>query len=224
MTKDEVRANRLRIEEIKRKCLGPIAGDFAAVEYARVSQARSFMSDALPHIYRLFSSWPRNQVLKVLDVGANTGAGSSLLAEMHHPASCSELKMAVTALDISNLYKDYAAVWFPSIDYVVGDIFRIPGEQQWDLVIASHVIEHVEDPVRFLARLQRLARHVLLVLCPFDEKDRIPGHVNTIDRAFVDRALPSEYHIYSNITWRNRGECLLMVFDGTMRRTHGGPA
>jgi 2-polyprenyl-3-methyl-5-hydroxy-6-metoxy-1,4-benzoquinol methylase len=218
MDHNELCSTRLQIQDMKRRSLGHLAGEFEAVEYARANQSRSFMSDALPHIYRLFSNWPADKTLTVLDVGANTGAGAALLADLHHPASCSGLKMAVTALDISDLYIDYASVCFPSIDYVVQDIFSIPPDRQWDLVIASHVIEHVEAPFNFLARLKQLARLELLVLCPFDEKNRIEEHLNTIDREFVDRAVPTEYHIYTNITWRNRGECLLMVFDGTMRR------
>ncbi len=49
----------------------------------------------------------------------------------------------------------------------VGDISRLPfRDGQFDTVLCSHTIEHVDDPDGFLAEMQRVGRNVTLVLPP----------------------------------------------------------
>ena len=67
----------------------------------------------------------------------------------------------VTGLDASGeaieAAKDHASVVGLDIDYRIGDLSTIPNElDQFDVVIASEVIEHVPDPKSFIEEIHKL--------------------------------------------------------------------
>lgn len=50
---------------------------------------------------------------------------------------------------------------------LVDDVYSLPfASQQFDRVLCSHTIEHVDDPERFFDEMQRVGREVTLVLPP----------------------------------------------------------
>ncbi len=52
-------------------------------------------------------------------------------------------------------------------NFVQVDIYDHPfADKQFDTVLCSHTIEHVEDPERFFAELQRVGKDVTLVVPP----------------------------------------------------------
>ena len=90
--------------------------------------------------------------LRILDVGC----GGGLLTE-----PLKRLGANVTGLDASaeaiKAAKDHASVVGLDIDYRVGDLSTIPNElDQFDVVIASEVIEHVPDPQSFIEEIHKL--------------------------------------------------------------------
>jgi ubiquinone/menaquinone biosynthesis C-methylase UbiE len=49
----------------------------------------------------------------------------------------------------------------------IDDIYDLPfGDKEFDTVLCSHTIEHVEDPERFFAELTRVGHEVTLILPP----------------------------------------------------------
>ncbi len=49
----------------------------------------------------------------------------------------------------------------------IEDIYDLPfADQQFEHVLCSHTIEHVDDPERFFAELQRVGQQVTLILPP----------------------------------------------------------
>jgi 2-polyprenyl-3-methyl-5-hydroxy-6-metoxy-1,4-benzoquinol methylase len=190
--------------------------DATLVELAarRMPQSRLFMADLLPHVHRLFGQAPPARCLRVLDVGAETAAGAALLAELHHPESHAYLKMDVTAIDVDRRFEPVAAGLFPDVTYRVGDVMALPTEPPWDLVVCSHVVEHVEDPETLVAHLQRLAAGgVAVVAAPFEEDPLIPEHRHRLDAARIAAWGPSEQLVYTNLNWRWYGDCFVAVFD-----------
>ena len=90
--------------------------------------------------------------LRILDVGC----GGGLLTE-----PLKRLGANVTGLDASaeaiKAAKDHASVVGLDIDYRVGDLSTITNElDQFDVVIASEVIEHVSDPQSFIEEIHKL--------------------------------------------------------------------
>jgi uncharacterized protein YbaR (Trm112 family)/SAM-dependent methyltransferase len=59
---------------------------------------------------------------------------------------------------------------------VVGDAHRLPfGDQAFDFTIARHVIEHLDDPARFLAEIQRVSR-AGYIEAPSEVSEKLHGY------------------------------------------------
>lgn len=80
---------------------------------------------------------------RILEVGCGTGWLSSRLAE----------NGAVTALDLSDAAVALAKQRHPGIDFRSLDASAVPLPPGNDLVVASEVIEHIEDQRAFVGRL-----------------------------------------------------------------------
>jgi SAM-dependent methyltransferase len=84
---------------------------------------------------------------RVLDLGCGTGYGSAELAEV---------SPFLVAIDRIAPDADYRR---PSLGYVRADLHGIPlAPQSFDLVVSFQVIEHLEDPTRYLRAIETLLR------------------------------------------------------------------
>lgn len=174
-------------------------------------QSCVFTCEILPALWALYPNGQHR--LNLLDVGPRTGAGTGLLQYLHHPESFSRIKLHTTAIDIDPTYKDYAAVHSPDVEYLVGDIFDESLARTFDVVLCSHTLEHLAEPLPFLRRLQALAKAWVIVACPFDEKDCIPGHVSSLGYDFFESAGVHNLNVYRSLTWHQCMACVA-VFKG----------
>ncbi len=158
------------------------------------------MIELLPHIQKLIGSYPRKTRFTVLDVGPGTGLGTELLAELYSKGRLG-YRMKVSAIDISTTFRNYLWAVAPRVPFIQGDVFKL--ESRYDIVIASHVIEHVEDPVAFCERLQELARIAVFIVAPYDEPaDNLTrGHVSVIDEAMVAAMKPTSHVLINSVCW-----------------------
>jgi len=66
---------------------------------------------------------------------------------------------SIVALDISLSDLEFARSRFPFFDYILGDAENAPlGSNNFDFVVILEVLEHVDDPVRVLAEIIRIAK------------------------------------------------------------------
>jgi 2-polyprenyl-3-methyl-5-hydroxy-6-metoxy-1,4-benzoquinol methylase len=137
-------------------------------------QSCVFTCEILPALWGLYPSGQHR--LSLLDVGPRTGAGTGLLQYLHHPESFSRIKLHTTAIDIDPTYKDYAAVHSPDVEYLVGDIFDVSLSRTFDVVLCSHTLEHLAEPLPFLRRLQALSKAWVIIACPFDVYRSLTWH------------------------------------------------
>jgi 2-polyprenyl-3-methyl-5-hydroxy-6-metoxy-1,4-benzoquinol methylase len=94
--------------------------------------------------------------------------------------------MKVSALDISRLYQRYIPAITEYVLFIREDVLSHEGT--YDIVIASHVIEHLTDPVPFCRRLQEMARLAVFIVTPFNEPadNLTKGHAHYLESVDPD--------------------------------------
>jgi len=169
------------------------------------SQSVQYYSD-ISHF--LSSRIKGHETLSLLDVGPRTGAGLAFLRLVHHPAAYTRLKLdPVYGIDIDPMFEQYAALEFPDISGITGDIFDLE-ENTWDIVTCSHTIEHISDAEGFVLQLMKIARRYLVIACPFAEMPLSDEHVRTIDYAFFQKLDILDVQIYESQHWHSGVVCL----------------
>jgi ubiquinone/menaquinone biosynthesis C-methylase UbiE len=102
---------------------------------------------------------------RVLDVGAGVFGTAQFLAENHPEIVC-----GLVALDQSHTAKEIVDKLNLPINYVLGDVSKLPFvDDSFDVVIAGEIIEHMEDPAAFVSELCRVSQK-LVALSTVDTK------------------------------------------------------
>lgn len=74
----------------------------------------------------------------------------------------------------------------------VEDIYALPFEDgQFEHVLCSHTIEHVDDPERFFRELQRVGKHVTLIIPPMWD---LSAAFNVLEHRSLFLTLKKEHH------------------------------
>lgn len=103
---------------------------------------------------------------RVLDIGCGYGAVARSIAN-HVPEA------KVTGIDIepANVAQARAAENPPNLDFVEGDATEAFPDGEWDVVVLSNVLEHIDDRTGFLARIrERLNPGIVLIRVPLFER------------------------------------------------------
>lgn len=75
----------------------------------------------------------------------------------------------------------------------VEDIYHLPfADGQFETVLCSHTIEHVDDPERFFRELQRVGRHVTLIIPPLWD---LSAAFNVLEHRSLFLTLRKEHHV-----------------------------
>ncbi|MDZ4798561.1 MAG: methyltransferase domain-containing protein [Bryobacteraceae bacterium] len=187
------------------------------LETCSMAQSRQFLIDCLPAIRRLLGQWNEARAMDVLDVGTASGAGASLLADLHSGAFFGTA-MRVQAIDLVRRYQAYATKAFPRIDYICGDLYQYCPTTTWDLVMCSHTIEHFVDPTELIRHCQKRARRWALFYAPFNERNLISGHLRAIDLAYVSSLMPLWTEVFESPGWKHpvdpESKTILFVLEG----------
>lgn len=178
------------------------------------AQSALFMADMLPFIHsKLLKHYKRKDVLRAIDVGAGSCFGTRLLASLHSDHYVYS-RMEVEAVDYVPDRARWVQATSPEIDYIVKDLFELPS-RSWDIVVCSHVVEHVPEPRRFIEKLSDICRGFAFVYSPYNENPRIAHHINTITEDDY-AGMPCETHILKSMGWHpdKPGDmCILAVID-----------
>jgi len=165
------------------------------------AQSMTFMIDMLPHIWSHLKAEKRYSRFSWLDVGPGSGYGASLLASLHSGPATGYL-LDVSVIDISRRYKPLVEHISDDIkEFIVGDIYKTT--KTYDYVSASHVIEHVSEPARFVRRLQEIARKTVFILTPWKEREDLltKGHINIFDEHFISELGSPRYKLLESMAW-----------------------
>jgi SAM-dependent methyltransferase len=186
---------------------------------ASIPQSVQFMIDCLPTLRRLLGRFGRYDVpIRVLDVGTGSGAGASLLATLYS-GQILGYTLKVDALDRAPHVQRYARAKFPLINYMIGEAWDLRGDRPWEVVICSHLIEHMDDPIGFARHLQSLASQWVLIYAPYNETNPIPGHKVILDDDLLAKMGAQDVEIIASPGWNplvhKDPKCVLFTLPGT---------
>lgn len=102
----------------------------------------------------------------VMDVGCGSGYLLSCL---------SRINSTHDYLGIDLCVPDLARADGSKVQYIQGDLLtelEKTQDKSYDLVICAHVLEHLSDPSLVLARLRRIAKKHLIIICPVEKEYR----------------------------------------------------
>ncbi len=192
--------------------LGFVVGPWA-------TQIRLFAIDLFNVLKPELLALPWGSHLTLLDVGAGSGVGTALLASLlakpyfGYTVDCEALEP----------FRGWAGL-YPLLhrDLPVrgGDLYEIP-DASYDLVTASHVLEHVprHEAAAFARKLASLARKFTVITCPWMEKAPLhPGHEFSVDDELINEVKPDSFETFRSLGWNNGAtgtdalQCIAMVF------------
>jgi 2-polyprenyl-3-methyl-5-hydroxy-6-metoxy-1,4-benzoquinol methylase len=187
----------------------------ADFEYGWGAQSAQFMIDCIPEFHAILKQYYRRKdELKLLDVGAGSGAGSNIITLLHSDHYIYS-KIHVDAVDNTPVRQRWVKTMYPKINYRVADLFDLP-DKQWDFVFCNAVIEHVSEPRKFCEHLVRVCRGFAFVLAPYKETNRIPSHVNTLDESLFKGFKMASFRVFASMAWHPgipEDKCFLAVID-----------
>lgn len=99
----------------------------------------------------------------ILDVGC--GKSSSYIAEL---AKSGQIIDACD-VDVKKVEWNKKKNRFENIDFFVMDIAKELPTKKYDVVILSHVLEHIEDPLQVLSRLKSITNKLIIRLPRYDD-------------------------------------------------------
>lgn len=181
-----------------------------------------FAIEILPVMWSILGEEEKEYTM--LDVGARTGAGTHFIAYIHQTHSNPRVKIRATAIDLDAQYLEYSRRNYPFANMKIADIYEMPEDERYDLVLCSHTIEHVPEPARFVARLLEIAKRAVIIACPFEEKEPVlPGHVNVFDREFFEKTEATSLKVYKSVNWHESMACIA-VYDKHRAPSNGAPS
>jgi len=97
----------------------------------------------------------------------------------------------------------------PVPNFVVGDVCHLPFRMEsFDEVYCSHVLEHVEEPVKALKELIRVSRDMVTIKVPHRfsrNAKRDPSHINFFNVRWFKKALKHLHVDLYHIEVKHRG-------------------
>ena len=132
------------------------------------------------HLARYCCALPLARRRRVLDAGCGAGYGALLLRE----GGASLVVGVDNALEAIAYAREHYRV--TGLHFLTGDCAALPfGTEQFDLVVAFEVIEHISDPVAFLHEVRRVLRRDGTLF------------LSTPNRRFSqeEREVPNPYHL-----------------------------
>lgn len=146
----------------------------------------------LMEYWRFFASNIKNNQ-RILDIGCGYGQLARKIAQ--------ERKAEITGIDIdpANIAKAKRINEHPRVTYLVGDATKHRFTEEFDTIVLSNVLEHIEKRVVFLKRIKRLAP-TILIRVPMVDRDWLTLYKKEVGADY--RLDPTHYTEFTEETFR----------------------
>lgn len=194
-----IQAYRLFQDELENDVLPPQVTR-RGIELFGGAQSKQFMAQLLPTIQRYMRKFPQKTHFSILDVGPGAALGSNLLASMYQNPILG-YRATVHTTDIVNHYIRFAKAFCRHVTPHQVNIYDM--EKSYDIVIASHVIEHVPEWLAFVQRLKEISRGIVIVCSPYRENPEMltRGHCNIFDDVMLEQMGPDRIELTESPAW-----------------------
>jgi len=141
---------------------------------------------------------------RILDVGAGEGIMTDYLAR-----SLPDRHVEALEYELEGCEAHRKA--FPHVTVTQGSIYELPWQDDsYEVLTAFEVLEHIDDPLRALAEMARVARRHIVVTVPYEPFYRMgnmsrgrylsrlgntPGHVNHWRRSTLERGMAAHLDV-----------------------------
>jgi hypothetical protein len=110
--------------------------------------------------------------VSILDIGSRTGHGADLVRRTMAPEADVQISATVTATNKFEEEVAWAKVMCPLLDVKLFDVNVKEDRERigkFDIVIASHMIEHTENPEETFDNIASMAKDYFVIACPYEE-------------------------------------------------------
>ncbi|MEN6324662.1 MAG: class I SAM-dependent methyltransferase [Syntrophomonas sp.] len=161
-----------------------------------------YMDEIIKHLDKRVVDYLNSKPRSILDMGCAMGYGTIKLLEAFPQARVFGLEVCESAVTGGRSR-------FSQIDFLYDYHGRI--EQDYDLIISSHCLEHYRDPLDILLDMLAKANKYCIIMVPYNEIPLLNKHLATIDDdTFPEEILHDgkEFKKISNLVYAgNRNYC-----------------
>ena len=154
------------------------------------TQTRCFAEALAPHL-KLDADFAGS----ILDFGCGLGDALPVYRERFPKAELRGLDISEHAVE--QCRQKYGAI----ATFIAGDYRQAP---ETDVIIASNVLEHLDDDLEVARSLRSKCKHLYIVV-PYREQDLDPEHVRRYDEHHFAEVGPCECRIFPSRTWSEFG-------------------
>ena len=182
-------------------------------------QGRLFAIDLFNALKGELLEVPAGSHLTLLDVGSGNGAGKALLASLFsHPSV--GFTIECEALEPDRIWEELYPVLYGNVTLRSDSLWDVPDES-YDIVTASHVIEHIAraEVAPFIRKLVAIARRLTVITCPWQEQRPLcAAHAFSVDDDLLREVEPDSFTVFRSLGWHGAtagasdGQCVALVF------------
>lgn len=181
------------------------------------SQNLLFGADLLKYLSQEIILLPQGHKYTYLDVGAGPGFGTNLIGQVFgSPLTGYELDCY--GLDLSPELPELFDLLHENATGIQEDLFSLENDS-FDIVVCSHVIEHIDRPdiPAFVDKMRNVSTKLVIVICPWkeDPENLAEVHSTSVDEDIVEKLNPTRWETFDSLGWYNPPlgyKCLAMVF------------